>query len=304
MQKVLITGASGFVGRQTVEAALKKLDWEVHAVVSGMNPYAFQNGVQVHIANLSDSKQCESLIQEVKPDIIIHLAWSVGDNRRECSIQNLIWVENSLRLLRLFFRHGGQRFVFAGSRTEYGEPTRQSEKWTVPKTRCIYGESKYAFEQICENFCAQKGYGFVSARIFTVYGEKEHRCFPLIPAAIDTFSKGQNFLCREPDTVWDFIHVEDAANALIQIATSNYCGIVNVGSGKPHVLRNVCTEIAEKMGHPELLSFSENGNASILVADPAVLRDKIGYQCQIGFSDGLNRTITWWREQAFHLKRR
>jgi len=301
IQRVLITGAGGFIGKPTIEAALKRADWEIHAVVSGMHPYSLSNECCVHVADLSNAEQCASLINNVKPDILIHLAWSVGDNRTECSVQNLIWVENSLRLLRLFFGCGGRRFVFAGSRTEYGEPKRQAEKRDAPPARCIYGESKHAFEQVCENFCAQKGYSFVSARIFTVYGEKEQRRYPLIPAAIDAFNRGQSFLCREPDTVWDFIHVEDVANALVQIAASDYCGIVNVGTGKPHLLRNVCTEIADKMGRPELLSFVENGDASVLVADPTVLREKIGYQCQVDFSKGIDRTIAWWRSQEFCL---
>lgn len=294
MEKILITGAGGFIGQLTINAALKRDDWEIHAVISGICPYSFSDGVQVHVADLSRAEESERLVREVKPDILIHLAWSVGDNRTECSVQNLIWVEESLRLLQMFFDFGGRHFVFAGSRTEYGEPRRQPEKWVAPSIRCIYGEGKYAFEQVCENFCTQKGYSFVPARIFTVYGEKEQRCFPLIPAAIDAFNRGQSFLCREPDTVWDVIHVDDVANALVQIATSDYCGVVNVGTGKPHLFRNVCTEIADKMNRPELLSFVENGSASILVADPTVLQRKIGYQCKVNFSEGLDRTIAWW----------
>ena len=295
MERVLITGASGFIGRKTVEAALRQEEWQVHAAV-GKNDSGFPAGVTVHKADLSDESSCRRLIGEVKPDIIIHLAWALAERDYSQSVSNLIWLENSLRLLRCFFENSGRRFVFVGSASEYGEPGGRHTEATVPVDRTVYGASKAAFEQICTNYCQKHQLEFVSARCFPVYGEGDGRAFKAISAAIDTFLKGEPFVCKGPNNVWDYIHVDDVAGALVKIADSGYCGVVNVGTGTCHTMREVFRDIAEKMGCTQLLSFEENTKSvTIQVADPKVLNEQIGYKCNIDLSDGLDRTIAWWK---------
>ena len=71
------------------------------------------------------------------------------------------------------------------------------------------------------------------------------------------------------------------------------------------MLENVFTEIAEKMRCPELLSFeAHNSGVSMLVADTTILNETIGYTCRTDISDGLDRTIAWWKAQNFRPKRR
>ncbi len=295
MERVLITGASGFIGRKTVEAALRQDGWQVHAAV-GKNDQGFPAGVTVHKADLSDEGGCRSLIQEAKPDIIIHLAWALAERDYSQSVSNLVWLESSLRLLRCFFESGGRRFVFAGSASEYGEPGGRHTESFVPVSRTVYGESKAAFEQICMNYCRKHGLEFVSARCFPVYGEGDGRTFKAISAAITTFLKGEPFVCKGPNNVWDYIHVDDAAGALVKVAGSGYCGAVNVGTGTSHTMREVFRGIADKMGCAQLLSFEENTQSvTIQVADPKVLKEQIGYRCSVGLSEGLDRTIAWWK---------
>ncbi len=296
MNKLLITGAGGFIGRYVVEAALRNPDWEVHAVVSGRRPHSFSSGVMVHTADLSKAGPCEELLQKVRPDILIHLAWSLAERGYSVSDSNLQWMESSLCLLRTFYRYGGQRFLFVGSASEYGEPGGRFSEYALPVQRSVYGESKLAFEMVSKRYCDYNGYAFISARCFPVYGEGDAREFKAIGAAIAAFLRGEHFVCNGPNNVWDYVHVEDAANALIRIAQSQYCGIVNVGTGRPHPMREVFMKIAEKMDSRELLSFGDDlEHVTILVADPTILNQKIGYTCKVDFSEGLDRTIAWWK---------
>lgn len=305
MEKVFITGAGGFIGKPTIEAALKNPDWEVHALLSRRHASNFPPEMHIHTADLADPCACEYVMRQAAPDILIHLAWATTEDDYADAVSNLMWIENSLRLLRMFFRHGGRRFVFCGSSTEYGRPARQNAENLTAIQRSVYGESKLAFENVCRTYCAKANHEFVSARCFTVYGENDARIFPAIPAAIQAFGKGERFTCKSPRNVWDFIYVDDAAEALVKIAASNYCGVVNVGSGRPHLLENVFTEIAEKMRCPELLSFeAHNSDVSMLVADTTILNETIGYTCRTDISDGLDRTIAWWKAQNFRPKRR
>jgi len=239
----------------------------------------------------------DALLEETRPDTIIHLAWEVTASGFGNSDSNLMWLESSLRLLRRFASGGGRRFIFGGTCDEYRQWDGRFSEDQVLHGRTVYSESKAAFAAVGGGFCKNAGISFVPAKIFSVYGEND-RPFRAIPSAIQSFLAGEQFVCRSPDSAWDYIHVEDVANALVKIAASDYCGAVNVGTGKPHVMRDVFTEIAEKMDCRELLSFEENEkDVTILVADPAILREEIGYRCRVSLSEGLDRTIAWWRAQ-------
>lgn len=297
-KNVLITGAGGFIGRPTVQSALKNSSWNVQVVVSGRKAYQFPDGVQVFQADLSSPQDCERLIREAKPDILIHLAWDLGVRGYENDISNLMWVENSLRLFRNFFQNGGRRFVFCGSGSEYARLGGCRTETEVPVERSMYGASKLAFDRLCCKFAGEQHWEFASARCFTVYGEGDVRRHPAIPGAITAFMAGEHFEGKFPNNVWDFIHVEDVAHALTALAASSVCGPVNIATGKPSLMRNVFETIADKMGCPELLSFQEDQkNATILVADTSVLNQQVGYTCQVDLNEGLDRTIAWWKQQ-------
>lgn len=297
MRKVLITGASGFIGRKTVMAALRQKDWQVHTVGRKSN-YSFPYEVIQHRADLSNADECQQVLKEASPNAIIHLAWALAEQNYSEEVSNLIWLENSLRLLRYFFENGGRRFLFAGSASEYGEPGGRHVEESAPVNRTVYGESKAVFEQISMNYCRKHQYEFVSARCFPVYGEGDNRTFKAIYAAIIAFLKKETFICKGPNNVWDYIHVDDVADALVEIMASGYCGAVNVGTGMAHTMREVFQMIADRMGCPQLLLCNETAkNVTIQVADPRILNEKIGYSCKVNFGDGLDRTIAWWNAQ-------
>ena len=301
MKKVLITGAGGFIGSRTVSAALKRSDWEIHVVTSGKHSRSFPDGIIAHAADLGDSEQTKDLLQSLKPNVLIHLAWALEQRDYEKSSTNLMWVENSLRLLRLFFDEAGQRFVFCGTGAEYGQPGGRFSETAPVITRTVYGSSKLYFEEICKNYCQINGFSFAAARCFSVYGEGDRRMYRAIPSAVMAFSEGKEFVCKSPNNVWDFVHVDDVAEAIVRIAESDYFGSVNVATGHPHLMRNVFKQIAEIMNCPELLRFEENeSNTTLLVADPTVLNQKIGFRCETDFDDGLRRTIQWWLHPDQH----
>lgn len=170
------------------------------------------------------------------------------------------------------------------SAAEYGELGRRFTENCALPYRTTYGESKLAFGQLCQNYCQKNNFEFVSVRCFSVYGENDSRIFKALSKAIDSFLHKEKFVCKAPNNIWDYIHVDDVAAALVKIALSDYCGIVDLGTGKPHLMRNVFSSVAEMMGCTELLSFEENNdNIVVLVADPTVLNKRIGYTCNIDF---------------------
>jgi len=117
MKKVLLTGASGFIGRHCI-TPLVNSGYEVHCI-STRNVNEQSEGVYWHKADLLKTLDVSSLVSNIKPESLLHLAWHMqpGDTLNDpCNIE---WIEKSLSLLRVFKDNGGERAVIAGTCYEY-----------------------------------------------------------------------------------------------------------------------------------------------------------------------------------------
>jgi nucleoside-diphosphate-sugar epimerase len=297
LEKLLITGASGFIGTEIVRRLAQENKWDIYAVSSGRKPSCFPTGVHPVVANLLDGSDREAVMRSVRPDIMIHLAWALETGKFLNSPKNLLWLEASLHLLRLFC-DGGRRFIFSGSSSEYVERDDgmcQEDEFGKPKN--LYGKCKLAFSTTAAEYCGQVGTDFAVMRFFSVYGENDVRPSAL-PTAIQSFLRGEEMTCKAPNNQWDYVYIKDVSEAALRVVDSNLCGIVNVGSGRPQRMEDAFRLIAEKMGCPELLRI-ENADlpGKILVADTAKLKQICGITCDTDFSTGLDATINWWKSR-------
>ena len=117
-KRVLLTGASGFVGRHA-QTRLLELDYEVHAVeFRAMNDWAHPS-VHTHTCDLLDDRARAALLRTVRPTHLLHLAWCATPGKFWTSLDNLSWVSASLELTHAFAEAGGARAVYAGTCAEY-----------------------------------------------------------------------------------------------------------------------------------------------------------------------------------------
>lgn len=298
MQKILITGASGLLGRAVMRQFAKSRPESLFAVTTGRKNIVFPEGVTQIQADLLREDQRVRVMEEVKPDLIIHLAWGVSQSDFLFAPENLLWLQASLHLLSLFSQLNGGRFIFAGSSAEYGESYPLCSEHLPLKPVHLYGRCKASFAEVARMFCLRNDIGFTDIRYFSVYGEHDVRPKRAIPDAIRHFQNGEPFLCKSPDNVWDYIYVQDAAKATEKIIDSGFRGMVNVASGRPRSMRDVFSEIARQMNCERLLRFSDSGEHHTLVADTSLLNRTIGFRCETPFEQGLEKTIRWWKEQA------
>jgi UDP-glucose 4-epimerase len=205
MQKVLITGASGFIGRSITAMAAKQPEWDVHAVISGRREVRFPENVAVEKVNLLDLSESEKLVGRLRPDIILHLAWDLGGRDFLNSPENLAWTEVSLRLLRTFIQFGGKRFIFSGSSAEYGYNQNLCTESGPARPSDVYGVCKLAVTNMTSQFCSSQKIGFCILRFFSVYGAGESNRLHVIPSAIASFLEGRDFVCKGPNNVWDYV---------------------------------------------------------------------------------------------------
>lgn len=294
-KKVLITGGTGFIGKNVV-AELIKRGYEVHSLV--FPPFApEQKGLAQYEMNLMDSNAVDKFLSEHHFENLIHLAWYVG---KGCHIadQNIDWTISTLNLLTSFQKYGGKTFVGAGTISEYEYKfgyLLEDETPTSPET--LYGESKNSVYKIAKTFCKQHDMKFKWPRIFNLYGpnEKPQR---LMPSVINSCLKGEDVKVSDCLKFQDYLHVEDTARGIVEVFESDIQGAVNICSGKPVQLRYIVNKIAE------LTNFKGNilwGAIPAAFGDEVVVgnNDKlksIGWSPKYTLDEGLQQTINWWKE--------
>ena len=153
MTRVLVTGATGFVGAPCV-AGLVARGHEVHAV----SRHAGVADVAWHEVDVLDTLRMADLVRRVRPTHLLHLAWDVTPGVYLKSESNWQWVDASLALLRAFGSATGQRAVMIGTCAEY-DPTAGYciEGRTMLKPATIYGACKAALSLLLPAYGEQVG---------------------------------------------------------------------------------------------------------------------------------------------------
>lgn len=295
-KRVLVTGASGFIGRHSLPH-LAACGFEVHAVAhKGSLP---ECGSTVwHRTDLLDGGSIHKLLAEVAPTHLLHFAWYAEPGKYQQSEDNLRWCQAGLDLLQAFAASGGRRAVFAGTCFEYDFAYGCcSEALTpcVPSTR--YGASKLALAQLVARF-PPAGLSTAWGRIFHLYGPYEHPN-RLVSSAILSMLKGERARCTHGLQVRDFMHVDDVASAFVALLDSAVAGIVNIGSGEPATIRALVSTIARSMGVPEAIDFGAisvpRNDPPVLIPDVRRLRDEVRWAPRWSLEAGLASSICWWR---------
>lgn len=298
MSRVLLTGATGFVGRNAL-APLRERGFEVHAVSRSPGPDAADAW---HRADLLEPGEAERVLAEVRPSHLLHLAWFAVHREYWRSTENLRWVEASLRLLRGFRESGGERAVLAGTCAEYDwSHGRCVEGETPLRPRGLYGVAKDALRRVVEAYAAETGLSAAWGRIFFLYGPHEHR-ERLVASTALALLRGDPAEATDGRQARDFLHVEDAASALAALLDSFVEGAVNVGSGEARAVRELVAALGQTAGRPELVRLGARaaapGEPSLLVADVRRLREEVGWSPRRSLEQGLAETLAWWRAAA------
>jgi len=296
VSRVLLTGASGFIGRH-LATPLLDAGHEVHAVSSRGEP-RHADGVVWHRADLTDALAAEALVREIAAEGMIHLAWYVEHGKYWQAPENLIWVEATLRLLRGFAAAGGRRAVIAGTCAEYEwsqDVYDEQESPLQPAT--LYGVAKHATRLVAERFAENAGVALAWARIFMPYGPGEPSA-RLLPSVIRSLLVGEDAPVSHGEQVRDFMYVEDVARAFAAIYESSVRGAINVGTGRGHALRELVELAAQAAGRPELVRWgalsAREGEPMRLLADVSRLEREVGFAPRVELREGVERTVASW----------
>lgn len=296
MPTVLLTGATGFVGRACL-ALLQHRGLEVHAVARRPDPSI---GGRHHRADLLDPLAASELMEKVQPTHLVHLAWITTPGVYWTSPANDYWIDASLHLVREFLRVGGRRAVFAGTCAEYDWEAgicREDRTPLVPTSR--YGQAKHALHRELAALALSDGLSYAWARLFFLYGPHEPPG-RLIPSVIDSLRAGERPACSEGWQRRDFIHVYDAAEILVQLLEADVEGPINVGTGQAVAVRDVVTFLAQALGGLDRVRWGalpSAGQPPLVVADLTRLEDRLAFEARFDWRYGLAHTVGWRRSQ-------
>jgi nucleoside-diphosphate-sugar epimerase len=281
-RRVLVTGAGGFVGRQAVPL-LRNRGFDVHAF----------NHAQ---ADLLAPGVPAALIERVRPTHLLHLAWNATPGRFWTAPDNLDWVAASLALFRAFASTGGERAVGTGTCAEYDWSYSELDEAATPCVpSTLYGIAKDSLRRLLE--ASPDGVRLAWGRVFFLYGPHEAPT-RLVPDVVNSLLAGREALCGEGFVERDFMHVADAAAALVALLECDVVGPVNIASGLCLPVRDVIQKIALQIGRPELVRL---GARPTPITEPPRLAAAIHRLARdVGFGplrtldEGLAETIAWW----------
>lgn len=298
--RVLLTGASGFVGRQVAARLPESI--ELHCV-SRRPGVVVSGGAIWHAANLLDPAACAGLIASVGPSHLVHLAWNAAHGRFWTAPDNTLWRDAGIALVRAFGEAGGKRLVISGTGAEYAAsaPSPLDESNPSPEPVTLYGQMKNEFRLEARRIAGEYGVSHAWARIFNVYGEGEDRR-RLVPSIIRALMRGERAECSSGRQLRDFVDVRDLGGALAALALSELHGDINLGSGYQATIAQVAETIGRLMGRPGLVVLGalpdRPGEPEVQVPGLARMRGELGFTPRIGLEQGLQDAIGWWAAQS------
>lgn len=263
MPRVLLTGATGFIGREVLKSLVRS-GCEVHSI-GRSQPKSDQ--CYHHTCDLL-TDDSEGVIRAIAATHLIHTAWYATPGKFWTAPENLDWVAASIKLTRNFAAHGGQRLVVTGSCAEYDwSGVKLSEEDTPIAPATLYGQSKASLFQLLSMSAPVLGLSLAWARIFIPYGPEES-AERLLGSLINAIRHELPANFSVGTQKRDFIHVTDVAEALIAIMLSNLEGPVNIGSGETLSVRNFVERAAlSSERNPEIFF----GTRPLPVSEPAEL---------------------------------
>jgi len=303
MNRVMVTGATGFLGRHVAEA-LAARGLEVHAVarVIPRELASPSTGVRWLAIDLLNSPSVYDLMADVRPHSLVHLAWTTTPGAYWTDPANESWASASRTLFEAFSSHGGRRIVVAGTSAEYEWTSKATldEASSSIQPASLYGHSKNSLRLHLEAWAPQAGVSWAWGRLFNIYGRFENPK-RLIPKTILSLLAGKPIPFDHGLLVRDFLHVADAADAFATLSQHTYSGVVNIASGEGVTIRELLMIIAHHLGRADLVEFdtmaAHPSEPPYLVGSSQRLRDTVGWSPRLTLRQGLIQACEWWAVQ-------
>ncbi len=311
-KRIVITGGAGFLGRHVVDAIQRCQPARVFV------PRSRQY-------DLRDAQAIQLMLDEARPDVIVHLAavvGGIGANRRNAARYFYDNAIMGIQLMEAARRRGVEKYVVVGTICSYPKytpvPFREEDLWNgyPEETNAPYGIAKKSLVVQAQAYRQQYGLNAISLLPVNLYGpcdnfdlETSHVIPALIRKTIETRDAGRDHI-----DVWgsgsasrEFLFVRDAAEAIV-LATEHFNGPepVNIGSGREVTIRSLASMICQLCGFRGAIRWdtSKPDGQPRRCLDTTRARTQFHFSAKTGLRDGLVETINWYERHSAESRTR
>jgi nucleoside-diphosphate-sugar epimerase len=310
MMRVVVTGATSFIGAATVRRLLEQGE-TVYAVVrpGSQNlqhlkesvPVGADDRLQVCELDLHRIEELPDRIGNPNSDLTladawIHIGWdgAGSENRTKRDVQQGNVVQ-SLAAVRTAAALGCKRFIFTGSQAEYGVCHDWIREDTPLHPVSEYGKAKVDFYTAAKSLCKSLKMEYIHTRIFSIYGPGDHP-WSLVNTCLQTWQQGGDMQFGPCTQQWNFLYIEDIADALCHLLTEGESGCYNLAGEDTRPLRAYIEEIYELCGRSGTFTYgirpqNAEGPAD-LMPDISRILESTTWRPKVKFEDGIRAMLS------------
>ena len=302
MKSAIVTGATSFLGIALIDY-MKREGMTVYAVTRPNSGRLadIPRGDNIHVVECELSRLEQFPVPTEKVDAFFHIGWSSDfSNPRTNEAGQLLNVTYAKEAMRVAEQCRCDTFLGVGSQAECGLVEGCIMADTPPAPVTAYAKAKIAAYEALASMVSQNGIKLYWPRLLSAYGPYD-RPHTLIMSCIRAALAGEKMALTPGGQIWDYIYVDDAAEALYKIAEfGKPMKHYPIGSGVGRSLRSYVEMIAEITGSTGLLEgigakgYGENQVMNLL-ADMSEVKADTGFSCQVDFETGIGRTIAYMR---------
>tara|TARA_B100000900_G_scaffold412769_1_gene435226 strand:- start:12 stop:953 length:942 start_codon:yes stop_codon:yes gene_type:complete len=312
MKKILVCGATGFIGKNVTLGLSKNKKFEIHAVRFNRKAYKTSQNVKWHRADLRNSKDVDRVVKNM--DIIIQCAATTSGSKDIVSKPYIHVTDNAVmnsHIFRSAFSNNIKHFIFPSCTVMYPSSKKATKEIDfngkiIDKYKGA-GETKVYLEKIAKFYSMLSKTKYTIIRHSNIYGP--HDKYDLDKSHVFGATITKVLTAKNNIEVWgtgneirDFLHADDLIN-FIKLAIKNQkkqYEIYNCGSGSPIKVKELVKKVVKISGKDLKINYNKS-KPSIpfnMYLNTKKAFKEIGWKPKIDINLGIKKTIKWWEENV------
>lgn len=299
MERVIITGADGFVGSNTVEYFIQQ-GVEILAIDISETPRRLgKHSLLKYLScDITDTEYMLSCIKREYYDTFVHFAWmgSAGSQRVDANLQ-IENAFNTLECMKMAKKLGCKRFVCAGSIMEYEMEYAIHGQGCAPSTAYMYSLGKLTAHGLCKSMAKELDIELIWPIITNAYGVGEFSP-RFVNSTLRKIIKNEPLQFTSATQNYDFVYITDVARAFYLISKKGkpFCEYI-IGSGNAKPLKEFIIEMVNGCAASQVPIFGDipftGINLPISVYDTSTTKEDTDFEASISFEEGTRMTMDW-----------